>query len=95
MMREQTALALFGLGRRDPAIIVSLNRQLAHFASQRRLEFVDYHRALIDASGLLDDTFSTDGVHPNATGYARMRSALSPCLRRLGFNLLHNQAGSQ
>ena len=70
---------------RDPATIVRLNRQLADFASQRRLEFVDYHRALVDRSGLLDDAFSADGVHPNSEGYTRMRRELDGALARLGF----------
>lgn len=61
---------------RDPASIVTINRLLADFATRRRLEFIDFHRLLVDDDGYLGDEFSADGVHPNAAGYAHMRLAL-------------------
>jgi len=70
---------------RDPSLILSLNRQLAAFAAERQLGLADYHRALADPAGLLDEAFSADGVHPTAAGYARMQIELRRCLRHLGF----------
>src|SRR6266702_4891383 len=79
---------------RDPNIILSLNRQLADFASERLLEFADYHRTLVDSAGFLDEAFSADGVHPTPAGYARMQIELRRCLRNLGFNLSCNETAS-
>jgi lysophospholipase L1-like esterase len=64
---------------RDPSAIVEINDWLARFAAARQLDFIDYHRALVDVSGHLDATFSEDGVHPNAAGYARMSHELQRC----------------
>jgi lysophospholipase L1-like esterase len=64
---------------RDSSTIVSINSWLAGFAATRRLDFIDYHRALVDAAGHLDAAFSEDGLHPNAAGYVRMRSELQRC----------------
>jgi len=64
---------------RDPSAIVAINAWLADFAAARELDFIDYHRVLVDAAGHLDAAFSEDGVHPNAAGYARMRRELQHC----------------
>lgn len=64
---------------RDSSAIVRINGWLADFAATRRLDFIDYHRALVDADGHLDAAFSEDGLHPNAAGYARMAQALKTC----------------
>jgi lysophospholipase L1-like esterase len=64
---------------RDPSAIVAINAWLADFAAARQLEFIDYHRVLVDAAGHLDAAFSEDGLHPNAAGYARMRQELQRC----------------
>jgi lysophospholipase L1-like esterase len=64
---------------RDPSAIVAINAWLAEFAAARRLDFIDYHRVLVDGAGHLDAAFSEDGLHPNAAGYARMRQELQRC----------------
>lgn len=64
---------------RDPSAIVAINDWLANFAASRQLEFIDYHRALVNVAGHLDPAFSEDGVHPNAAGYARMKQELQRC----------------
>jgi acyl-CoA thioesterase-1 len=64
---------------RDSSTIVSINGWLADFAATRQLDFLDYHRALVNAAGHLDAAFSEDGLHPNAAGYVRMRSELQRC----------------
>jgi acyl-CoA thioesterase I len=64
---------------RDPSAIVAINDWLARFAAARQLDFIDYHRALVDVAGHLDAAFSEDGLHPNAAGYARMSQELQRC----------------
>lgn len=66
---------------RDLSAIVAINAWLAGFAAARQLDFIDYHRALVDVAGHLDAAFSEDGLHPNAAGYARMREELQRCAR--------------
>lgn len=64
---------------RDPPAIVAINEWLADFAAARQLDFIDYHRVLVDVAGHLDAAFSEDGLHPNAAGYARMKQELQRC----------------
>jgi lysophospholipase L1-like esterase len=64
---------------RDSSAIVAVNAWLTDFAAARQLEFIDYHRALVNVAGHLDAAFSDDGLHPNAAGYARMRQELKRC----------------
>lgn len=66
---------------REPSAIVAINAWLADFAATRQLDFIDYHRVLVDAAGHLDAAFSEDGEHPNAAGYMRMRQELQRCAR--------------
>ena len=54
------------------ATIVTYNRWLRDYASQRHLVFVDYHAPLDDGRGGFAARLTTDGVHPNAAGYAVM-----------------------
>ena len=56
-----------------PEKIAALNARLAEYAAENKLDFVDYHSALLAADGRsLDPRYSSDGVHPNADGYAVM-----------------------
>lgn len=64
---------------RDPSAIVAINAWLADFAAARQLDFIDYHRVLVNVAGHLDADCSEDGLHPNAAGYVRMRSELQRC----------------
>lgn len=64
---------------RDSFAIVAVNAWLAEFAATRQLDFIDYHRALVDAAGHLDAALSDDGLHPNVAGYVRMRQELQRC----------------
>jgi acyl-CoA thioesterase I len=64
---------------RDPSSIVAINAWLADFAAARQLDFIDYHRVLVNVAGHLDAACSEDGLHPNATGYARMKPELQRC----------------
>lgn len=45
---------------------------LRDYAQQRGLAYVDFHTAIADVRGGLPPALATDGVHPNAAGYAIM-----------------------
>jgi lysophospholipase L1-like esterase len=53
--------------------IAELNAWLRNYASQERVEFIDYHAALAGSAGELRADLGNDGVHPNRKGYALMR----------------------
>lgn len=50
-----------------------LNAWLRNFAAENGLVFADYWSALTGPNGELPTAYSSDGVHPNAAGYAVMR----------------------
>lgn len=56
-----------------PAVtIAAYNYWLRDYAARRHLVFVDYHAPLDDGRGGFAARLTTDGVHPNAAGYAVM-----------------------
>jgi lysophospholipase L1-like esterase len=57
---------------RSPEKIRELNTWLKAFAQRKGLVYLNYHDALLDASGALKKNLSGDGLHPNAAGYAVM-----------------------
>ena len=52
--------------------ILALNAWMRAYATRRKLVYVDYYSALVDAQRGIKSTLSDDGVHPNAAGYAVM-----------------------
>ncbi|MDE2595746.1 MAG: GDSL family lipase [Sphingomonadales bacterium] len=67
--------------------IAALNAWLRGYAHDEHLVYADYHTALAAPDGSLKSEYSADGVHPNAAGYAVMRTiaarALAQADRRL------------
>jgi lysophospholipase L1-like esterase len=59
-------------GYKPATEIIALNTWLRALAAQRGLVFADYHSALATPDGAMRAGLSTDGVHPNAAGYAVM-----------------------
>ena len=53
--------------------IAQLNGWLKTFAAKEGVTVIDYHAVLLDAGGQhYADGLTTDGVHPDASGYALM-----------------------
>jgi lysophospholipase L1-like esterase len=57
---------------RPPADILKINAWLKQYAATVNAVYVDYFSALVDEKGLLNDGYSSDGVHPNPEGYKLM-----------------------
>ncbi len=57
---------------RPPSSIRQLNQWIAGLCTQRKLVFLDYYGATVDAQGLLKAELSDDGLHPNGSGYRIM-----------------------
>jgi lysophospholipase L1-like esterase len=68
---------------RPPERILQLNTWLKTFAAQRKLGYVDFYTAVVDARGLLSAEVSDDGLHPNARGYRLMAPVLAAELDRV------------
>jgi lysophospholipase L1-like esterase len=61
-------------GQRPPAQILALNQWLKNFAAERKLVYLDYFSATVDDKGFLKAEIADDGLHPNAKGYAIMKT---------------------
>lgn len=52
--------------------IVALNQWIRNYADQNAIAFVDYHSAMADERHGLAREYSTDGVHPDESGFRVM-----------------------
>ena len=71
--------------RRPPERIRAINDWMKSYAAANNHVYLDYHAAMIDATGLLKAEFSNDDLHPNAAGYRAMaplaEAAIAQALR--------------
>jgi lysophospholipase L1-like esterase len=58
--------------QRPPADILKMNEWMKAYAAKSGAIYADYFSAVVDAKGFLKEGISTDGLHPNAMGYALM-----------------------
>jgi lysophospholipase L1-like esterase len=57
---------------RPPVFINALNDWIQKLCAGRGYVYLDYYKAMVDASGQLQSDLSDDGLHPNAKGYRVM-----------------------
>jgi acyl-CoA thioesterase I len=62
---------------RPPADILTLNVWIRSYAQTVGAGFVDYHAATAGTDGMLRAEITSDGLHPNAAGYALMAPVAS------------------
>jgi lysophospholipase L1-like esterase len=55
-----------------PRKIKELNEMIRSWAASQSLAYIDYHTALTNADGALDERYAKDGVHPTAEAYTVM-----------------------
>jgi lysophospholipase L1-like esterase len=65
--------------------IIALNAWMKDYAAQHGAIYVDFHSAMADAQGGMRSGLSSDGVHPNESGYRIM----SPLVERAIDEALH------
>ncbi len=70
-------------GLEPAARIKKLNAWLVAYAASHHVTLVDYWTALAEPSGGMKSEYSSDGVHPNAAGYAAMDPLLKEALRKV------------
>jgi len=67
----------------DPRpLIGQLNELICEYAASHQLPLVDYHTAMKDADGAMDQAYVTDPVHPNLAGYKVMEKVLMDVLNK-------------
>ena len=73
-------------GLRPADSVRALNAALKRYATEKQLVYLDYHAALGNTDGGLDEALAADGVHPTPAGYAKMaplaESAVAEALGR-------------
>jgi len=67
--------------------VIELNKLLKEYCSKNKISFIDYYNSMVDTAKGLDSKYGDDGVHPNATGYALMKSILQPILKKTIFRV--------
>ena len=62
--------------------IAAVNNWLAGYAKTHKLIYIDYFSEMQDGRHWMRSELSPDGVHPNAAGYAVMKTAAEPAILR-------------
>lgn len=61
--------------------ILTLNKKISVLSNQPNMQFIDPGTALLQANQKIDESFFTDGLHPNEKGYEKLAQALLLHLR--------------
>ena len=61
--------------------IVGLNQNMARLAAEQQVSFIDPGTVLLGGQGRIDEALFSDGLHPNAAGYARLAPLLAGYLK--------------
>lgn len=69
------------LPRRDnEERVKNLNYRLAQMAGLNEVNYANVGDVLLQPNGKIDESFFTDGLHPNASGYSRLAEVIKPYL---------------
>ncbi|MFD2934263.1 SGNH/GDSL hydrolase family protein [Spirosoma flavum] len=83
-VRQPTAdILLLGiLPRRDgEPRVMEINKGIAQASGQLNVTFADPGTVFLNADGKINESFFGDGLHPNAEGYQKLLSKLTPYLK--------------
>jgi lysophospholipase L1-like esterase len=72
---------IIGKSIKPAASIRALDDWIRRYAARAGVRLVDYARVLDDGHGGLRASLTTDGVHPNAAGYAVMEAVAEPAIQ--------------
>ena len=65
-----------------PTDILKLNAWIRDYAGRVNAIYADYFAALVDGKGWLKDSYSIDGLHPNAEGYTVMAPIAAAAIQK-------------
>src|SRR5262249_31571980 len=84
--------------RRSPEKIIALNKWMKDYAAKNGLGYLDYYSAMLDDKGMLKQSLTYDGLHPNDAGYEVMgplaEKAVNVALASAGSEVLQKNAKS-
>ena len=66
-----------------PSTIQAVNDALKQYASDQGLIYLDYFSSMVDERQGLNSDYTSDGVHPNESGYILMSSLVEEALSEL------------
>jgi len=64
-----------------PGDILELNAWMKDHAARVKAVYADYFSALVDKDGWLKESYSADGIHPNAEGYKIMAPIVAAAIQ--------------
>ena len=65
-------------------LVVRINTQLKELCMEYGCPYVDYYSSMVDEDGFtLQDSLSTDGLHPHVIGYNRMAKIIEPVISKM------------
>jgi lysophospholipase L1-like esterase len=67
--------------RQGETRILELNKGIAQASGQLNVTFADPGTVFLKEDGKIDESFFTDGLHPNAEGYQKLVGKLAPFLK--------------
>ena len=65
-----------GANDRHNSEIKEINQKLNAYAATNDVEYIDAFNSLIDKEGMFDEAYTSDGLHPNNLGYAKLTEIL-------------------
>ena len=79
---EATHPKLIQSVQRPPAQILQLNIWIKSYAASVGAVYADYFSVVVDGSGMLKESLSHDGLHPNPQGYALMAPVVEAAIEK-------------
>ncbi len=78
--QPNAALVLMGLlpRRGREKRVAALNREIGRLAGRHHLRYADLGDVFLGTNGKIDEQLFSDGLHPNADGYRKLREKLEP-----------------
>ena len=67
--------------REQEARVLTLNKGIQSMAKSEGVGFEDIGKKLLLKTGKIDETYYSDGLHPNAVGYELLGKEIQPILR--------------
>lgn len=68
----------------EESLLGQYREQMRHYADCSGIAYIDFHKAMVDASGVrIKDGLHCDGIHPSKAGYRVMAGVAAEILARL------------
>jgi lysophospholipase L1-like esterase len=81
--QPKAELVMIGLypRRKKEERVAKLNSSLAALAGKVQIKYIDPGKVLLKKDRTIDESFFSDGLHPNAKGYAQLGLAIRPFVK--------------